>query len=315
MNLNLFTYWYTLEILDHSIGYSYSVNRLPNGHFYIKKLGESLRIDNTNQIMKLEHDKLTLKQLLKVTRHNSHIYKNMIDELIMKNEVTEDQLEEKVKESESHKLKLESTIENCKKTDADLVFSQQETKACNEDLVATKKINLECQLKTNRTQPESHTKNTDADSVILQQELNKCNDDLEVEMNENLQYESKMKTCVQDLKKERQTSRYLRAQKSKLMKSLLESRSSAEKRVYQCENKLKYEIKQKDIVQGKYKSVCQNQTSWSEWSDCSKILCGIKTRTDRCSKSDDQIKPCNQDISCPKSGNYKSNEENLKFCI
>ena len=307
MDFNLFTYWYTFEILDHPKGYSYSVLGLSSGHFYMKSIGEITRIDKTNllkKLNKLEHDNHHLKSFMRVTRKNNMIYKNMIYELKMKNEVTEDQLEEKVKESETHKLKLESTLENCKKTDADLVFAQQEIETCNKDLVAAKKINLECQLKTNRTQPESDTENTDADSVILQRELNECYDDLEVEMNENLQYESKMKTCIHDLKKERQTSRYLQAQKSKLMKSLLESRSSSEKRVYECENKLENEIKQKDNVQEKYESVCQNQTSWSEWSVCSKITCGTKTRIDRCSKSDDQIKPCNQDISCPKSGKY-----------
>ena len=277
------------------------MKRLKNDN---KKLTSRLSVDfdKTNQINKLENDKLTLKLHLKTTRSNLMIMKNMINELQIKNEVTEDQLEKKVKESETHKFKLESTLENCKKTDADLVFSQQETEACNKDLEAAKKINLKCQLKTNRTQPESDTQNTDADSVILQRELNECYDDLEVKMNENLQYESKMKTCVQDLKKERQTSRYLQAQKSKLMKSLLESRSSSEKRVQECENKLEYEVKQKHDAKVKYESVCQNQTSWSEWSGCSKIMCGIKTRIDRCSNSDTQIEPCNQDKSCPKSG-------------
>ena len=275
------------------------------------KLGENFKTDNTKKLAKLEHDKTMLKRHLKLVRHNNEVFKNMYDELKTKNEDTEshlqdeewkvEQLEKKVEELETNKLILEANLES---TDAALLISQQKTKACNKDLVAAKKTILRFQLTKNRTQLESDIENTDADMVILQQELNECYADFEVE-----------KTCEQSLKKEVRTSRYLQAQKSKLMISLVKSRSSSsanQKLTHKCKNELESEVKEKDNLQEKYESVCQNHTSWSTWSECSETMCGTKTRIDRCSNIDDQIKPCNLDISCPKSGKYKQNQVNLK---
>ena len=53
-----------------------------------------------------------------------------------------------------------------------------------------------------------------------------------------------------------------------------------------------------NVCQKKYELVCP----WSEWSSCSKTCWGTKTRTDKCSNSDEQIKACNQFSSCPRSG-------------
>ena len=66
-----------------------------------------------------------------------------------------------------------------------------------------------------------------------------------------------------------------------------------------CNSQLKDVIKGKQVCQKKYESVCP----WSEWSSCSKTCWGTKIRTDKCSSSDEQIKACNQDSSCP-SGKY-----------
>ena len=43
---------------------------------------------------------------------------------------------------------------------------------------------------------------------------------------------------------------------------------------------------------------------WSEWSDCSKTCYGIKTRIDRCQDDNEQVKACNQESTCPRSGNF-----------
>ena len=62
---------------------------------------------------------------------------------------------------------------------------------------------------------------------------------------------------------------------------------------------LKMDQFKQEVLQKKYESVCP---SWSEWSSCSQTCWGIKTRTDKCSNSDEQIKGCNQFSSCPRSG-------------
>ena len=67
-----------------------------------------------------------------------------------------------------------------------------------------------------------------------------------------------------------------------------------------CNAQLKDVIEGKQVCQKKYESVCP----WSEWSSCSKTCWGTKIRTDKCSSSDEQIKACNQDSSCPRSGKY-----------
>ena len=53
-----------------------------------------------------------------------------------------------------------------------------------------------------------------------------------------------------------------------------------------------------NVCQKKYELVCP----WTEWSSCSKTSCGTKIRIDKCSSSDEQIKTCNQDSSCLRSG-------------
>ena len=66
-----------------------------------------------------------------------------------------------------------------------------------------------------------------------------------------------------------------------------------------CKSQLKDVIEGKQVCQKKYESVCP----WSEWSSCSETCWGTKTRTDKCSNSDEQIRSCNQFSSCPRSGN------------
>ena len=72
----------------------------------------------------------------------------------------------------------------------------------------------------------------------------------------------------------------------------------SQRKLNDCNAQLKDVIEGKQVLQMKYDLVCP----WSEWSSCSKTCWGIKTRTDRCSNSDEQIKGCNQFSSCPRSG-------------
>ena len=47
-------------------------------------------------------------------------------------------------------------------------------------------------------------------------------------------------------------------------------------------------------------NICKTP-AWSEWSNCSKTRCGVKTRFNQCENDHKQTQPCNQNSSCPKS--------------
>ena len=183
----------------------------------MKKLGESSRVTDAKQLVKLKNDKLTLKRHLKVTRHNNSVLKNIVDELKTKNEEIESHLQEskaeiengtneltlmkktieiselkveklatEVKELKANQTKLVSDLENCKSTDADLVVSQQETKECTEELENEQVENLQCQSDKKATQE------------VLESEIQK---------NQNLQDQNSVLTkSLEDLKKENKES-------------------------------------------------------------------------------------------------------------
>ena len=105
--------------------------------------------------------------------------------------------------------------------------------------------------------------------------------------NENLKYK------IEDVEN-RELILELKTNQTKLASELVIS----QRRLNDCNGLLKDVIKGKQVCQKKYELVCP----WSEWSSCSKTSCGTKIRTDKCSSSDEQIKECNQDSSCPRSG-------------
>ena len=101
--------------------------------------------------------------------------------------------------------------------------------------------------------------------------------------------------------------RILKNSNSDTYKSLEESRSSASanrKLAQECQNNLKNEVEEKEVLQENLELFCQNWSLWSDWSDCSGTCGGKRTRIDKCSNSGDQIEACNEDISCSKSNKY-----------
>ena len=113
-------------ILDQSKDRSYAVNRLPNGHFYVRNLRNNPRVDESKQVARLKADNGKLK--------------TMVDELTKKNEDSELKIEELEKanaELKKKQTKLTSDLDSLKSTDVNLVISQQELKECNEDLEAS----------------------------------------------------------------------------------------------------------------------------------------------------------------------------------
>ena len=89
-----------------------------------------------------------------------------------------------------------------------------------------------------------------------------------------------------------------------MTKSLEEARSLSsvnQKLAQECHDQLEDEVEEKEILQGKIELVCP---LWSEWSSCSTTCeMGIKTRTDRCSNSD-ETEACNQNRPCATHGKF-----------
>ena len=106
--------------------------------------------------------------------------------------------------------------------------------------------------------------------------------------------------CEKEFEDEIQQNKILQSQNSKSLKSLEETRTLSlanRRRAQECENKLEDEIEAKDSLQKKYESLCP---SWCEWSSCSKICRGVKTRMNKCSIHDEETEPCNENF--PQSG-------------
>ena len=129
----------------------------------------------------MKNDKVKLKGHLKVTRDNNEILKNtvasskeIIEELKHKNEESDmraNHLEETIEELKTNQAKLVSDLENCARSDVDLVISQRELKECNENLEAETRRNTQCesgrttcsntlehQVKINQNLQEQNTK-------------------------------------------------------------------------------------------------------------------------------------------------------------
>ena len=224
-----------------------------------------------DQIQKLKNDKIKLKDHLKVTRQNNNVFKTMVGELRTKNEEIEGNLRE----------------------------SMVEITNANNEIGSMKKTIKELEKKA-----EESCRSSDADLIISQQETKECMEELKGEANKNLKCESNKKTCENKLEDQVKKNKNLKDAYSETLILLEESRSLSsanQKLAQECQNDLKTEVEEKEVIQEKLELFCQNQSIWGEWSDCSGTCQGIKTRIDKCSNNGDQIEACNEDISCSKS--------------
>ena len=138
-------------------------------------------------------------------------------------------------------------------------------------------------------------KTTESALTVSQQAAKEFTKQLE---NENLKYK------IEDVEN-RELILELKKNQTKLASELEDYKSTdaelviSQRELNDCKSQLKDVIEGKQVCQKKYESVCP----WSEWSSCSETCWGTKTRTDKCSNSDEQIRSCNQFSSCPSSGN------------
>ena len=156
------------------------------------------------------------------------------------------------------------------------------------------------ELKMNQTKLESDLRNckiTESALVTSQQETKECFKKLE---DENI----KCLNIRTDNVSYRESILEFKANQTKLSSELETYKSTdadlaiSQRKLNDCNGQLKDSIERKQVLQERYQLACP----WSEWSSCSKTSCGTKTRTDKCSSSEEQIKGCNQDSSCPSSG-------------
>jgi len=196
--------------------------------------------------------------------------------------------------------KLASELENCKTTDADLVISNQELKECNGELDSELTKNLQCESEKKTCEVEIVSKHEKI--LELRSKNTKVTSELESESAEHIISKKELHDCEEELEDEIQKNKNLQIQNSKSLKAIEESRSTAStnrRQAQECQNKLEDEIEAKENIQNKFESVCP---SWSEWSNCSKDCGGVKTRMNKCSMDDKEIRDCDRISSCPKSG-------------
>jgi len=251
-----------------------------NNQILMSQCDNSKNIIYQNEILKKQNEELKIKLQKLEEERNAETNKRI---QCQSENISYRELILELKTSQS---KLTSDLEICESADSDLLISDQELVECNEELETEMKKSHQCESEKKICQEEiiSYAKEVEsgsAEHIITKQELQACEEELEDEI---------------------QKTNNLQTQNSKLLKPLEKSRSSSatnQKLAQECQEQLEDEIEGKEILQKKYESVCP---SWSEWSNCSQTCWGIKTRTDRCSNSDEQIKGCNQFSSCSRSG-------------
>ena len=208
--------------------------------------------------------------------YKAYIISSLYSEMKVEN------LEGIIEELKMNQSKLELDLKNCKRTESDLVASRKETEELNAKLEAEnfkyRNENVSyrekmLELKTNETKLASEIAGTKKFNKKLEDENR--NYKIENVTNRELIFELKTNQTKLDSK----IADYIQNEK-------------------RCVFQLKDVIKRKQVLQRKYELVCP----WSEWSSCSKTCWGIKKRIEKCSNSDEQIKACNQDSSCPRSG-------------
>ena len=210
----------------------------------------------------------------------------------------------------------------------------------DKELDAEIKIRLECQseklelvakdlknqqlvleLKTNISRITSELelrKSENADLVIVNKELEDCEEELEVEIqkNDQLQLEnSVISKSLQESKQEAMNNQtvYKKCQESleheiKEKTDLQASNASNDKEILELKtnlNETQEEISNCKKSLQEYKDrINVFRPAWSDWSDCSKTCFGIKTRIEKCQDDNEEVKACNQESTCTRSGNF-----------
>ena len=208
-----------------------------------------------------------MKHHLKITRHNNQVYRNSNQELLTKINELEGNLLKTKTEIEDGRVdiilmekklvemnQLVSDLENCNRTDVELMIAQQEIKRCNEDMDVVTKKSLQChsesasnqkiihELKTNQTKMTMELGSVEADLIISKQETKKCSQDFETETEKGLRCQSEnelnLKTIL-NLKKNQTKLISDQAQSQQEFKTYREELDSMTKRTLLCESNRK----------------------------------------------------------------------------
>ena len=316
------------------------MNRHPNGYYYVQKLSGARRLEKVlaenvklqrqlkvtrqnNAILRKLKGDLTLAnedlqgrlKEVKADFATGHaeliVMKKKIDEFRKNNTEIFADLTSTRKENDEL---MESLQDVDKELDAEiksrLQYQSEKLELVAKDLTNQK---LVLELKTNISKITSDLemcKSGNAELVIANKELEDCEEELEDEIQKNDQLEFENSVISKSLQESKQQAFNNQTVYKKCLESLENERD-----IFYENNKEILELKtnlnetQEDIsnceknlqdYKNRMKVICP---VWSEWSDCSKTCYGLKTRIDMCQVDNEQIKSCNQESACPRSGN------------
>ena len=208
-------------------------------------------IDATKRkIEKLMKDKASLKNHLKITRHNNQVYRKKSEEMTMKIEELEDSLlksKAELKSGQTGKVLMEKKIEEMGKKNNNLTLKIEEVETERD---AEKEIRLQCQ----EDKLKCATKDLSSQKLILKLKSNhsKTSTELQTLKEDLIITKKELEEYQEELEDEIQKNKNLQTQKLAFAKSLEESKLVAEankKQNEDCQQKLGDEIGKNNNLQ------------------------------------------------------------------
>ena len=170
--------------------------------------------------------------------------------------------------------KITSELEMCQSESAELVIANKELEDCEGEL--EDEIQKNDQLEFENSDISKSLQESKQEALNNQSLYTKCQ--------ENLEHEIKEKTDLQ----------ISNASNDMMILELKTNLNETREEILKCEKSVQDYKTRMEVI-------CP---LWSEWSDCSRTCFGVKTRIDHCQDDNEQIKSCNQESACPRSGNF-----------
>ena len=213
--------------------------------------------------------------------------------------------------------KITSELEMCQSENAELVIAHKELEDCEGELkdeirkndllelensVISKSIQVSKQeaLSNQSLYYKRYTKCQDSLEHEIKEKTdlqvsNASNDRMILELKTNLnETHEEISSCEKSLQDYKNRYKLSNASNDRMILGLKINLNETQEEILKCENRLQ-------DYKNRIELICP---LWSEWSDCSKTCFGVKTRIDHCQDDNEQIKSCNQEPACLRSGNF-----------